>query len=140
MSDVSGARLLANAQTLARVARAVARRRLAGHGLNDQRVSLIAYLHRQGPATLYQIADSLDLHRPATAALLARMNADGLVSWTSPADEGGRFALTPAGSALVGPVRDEILRIRAEALEGLSPAEIAAASRTLRRLIANLQR
>lgn len=140
MKDVAGAKLLANAQILSRAARRVARGRLASRGLNDQRAALIAYLHRHGQGTLYEIADRLDLHRPATAALLARMQDDGLISWTSQATDGGHFALTAQGAALVPAVRAEILRVRAEALEGLETPEIEAACNTLLQLIANLQR
>lgn len=131
---------MSNAQTLARTARRVARHRLAAYGLNDQRSALISYLNRHGAAPLYQIADSLDLHRPATAALLARMEADRLVSWSQQANEGGQFSLTAEGSALMPAVRAESLRIRRQALEDLKDEDIELACTTLLKMIANLQR
>lgn len=139
MSEQARERLLNEAARVVRAARTLGRARFARIGLNDQRAALVIYLWREAPRTLHEIAETLELQRSAAAALLARMTDDGLVEARRTHRGEHAMSLSAAGLALVQPIRDEVLGIRARAIEGLGEDEMEIANGVLLHVIENLR-
>ena len=128
------------AQLRVSVARTARRLRQEGGELSPTLAATLVTVERHGPLTPSELADRERIKRPTATRLVARLEADGLVTRTAdPAD--GRSALiatTPAARALLGEMRtrkDAFLTRRLRALDAEDRAVLARAAALLDRLL-----
>ncbi|MGC3996289.1 MAG: MarR family transcriptional regulator [Anaeromyxobacter sp.] len=129
---------------------AVARRRIkqavlaraAGHRLSPQQFWLLVGLLERPGASQRELAGALHLDAPTASRVVAALVRRRLVRVEAdPADRRRvRLHLTPAGAQLAGRLAVAAAEIRETVVEGLSGAELEALRRSLRHVIANLER
>jgi DNA-binding MarR family transcriptional regulator len=114
--------------------------RLAGLGLKLSEAFLLGHVHRHGPMTQTQLAESLGIGRAATGALVDALERKGLVERS--ADAGDRrvwlVATTERAAPVVGELAAVDVALRAELWTGISRAERRTVSEILLRLQGNL--
>jgi DNA-binding MarR family transcriptional regulator len=121
---------------VARVARRL--RQEAGGDLSAALTAALATVERHGPITPSELADREAVKRPTATRMLARLEADGLVSRTADPADGRSFlvAITPQGAAELARLRTRKNAYLAKRLRSLDPADLA----TLERAAAILER
>jgi DNA-binding MarR family transcriptional regulator len=129
------------AQLRLAIARANRRlRREAGSELSPTLTAALATIERHGPLTPSELALREDVRRPTATKLIAKLEADGLVTRT-PDPEDGRSSLiaaAAAGRALLEEGRtrkDALLARRLRALPAADRATLARAAVLLERLL-----
>lgn len=85
------------------------------------------------------LAEQLGIETPTLVPMLDRMEKKGLIRREpDPGDRRRKFVtITEEGLAIADLIEMEIVAVRARMLAGFAPAEIAAGSRLLERIIAN---
>ena len=111
------------------------------HGLSSGRLGVLFRLMRSGDLPLGDLATSLDSTPRNITGLVDHLERDGLVERVpDPSDRRQALVLlTERARRLEGDLTDAAQAINAEAVDGLSAAEISAFMRTLDRLIGNLE-
>lgn len=107
---------------------AVVRRDLSRAGVRLATARTLATLEREGPQRLTELAAIEQVTQPSMSALVARLEAQGLVR-RSGDDGDGRLvivSITPAGTDLVGSILERRGRLLAAHLDRLDPADRAA--------------
>lgn len=120
--------------------RARATQLLGELGLNMGQEQILLELDRTGPRTQSQLAAATSYEPPTVTLAVRKLEAAGLVSRAqSPSD--ARMivvGLTDLGRALMPRVRSAWRKLAAETVSGLTPAERADLTLSLRRLLDNL--
>ena len=124
---------------LARASGAVARHVEADvtrHNLTGTEFGILEVLHAKGPLLLGEIQRKVLVTSGGITYLVDRLEEKGLVKREQcPNDRRARYAvLTPEGSALIRRIFPDHARAIARAVQGLSAAEKATATKLLRRL------
>lgn len=106
-------------------------RQEAGTGPGPALTAALATVDRHGPLTPSELAATERIQRPTATRLIARLEADGLVSRTSdPTDRRASLvSATPAGRALLRTLRGRKNAYLARRLEGLPAGELETLAR-----------
>jgi DNA-binding MarR family transcriptional regulator len=101
---------------------------------------VVSALAEYGPLQQKQLVEMIGVEQPTMAALLARMERDGVVERTPhPTDKrSSRFDLVAAARKRVPQARRALAQTAEQALTGLKPGERDALLGLLRRVAANL--
>jgi MarR family transcriptional regulator, transcriptional regulator for hemolysin len=109
-------------------------------GMTYARARLLLHLVQSPGSTQAELADALEVERPTMARLIDGMEKAGLVT-REPCDDDRRVRRVALTDAAEGQVED-VLRLtetlRADALAGIDPDDVATARRVIGRVIANL--
>lgn len=112
-------------------------RQTAGSELGPSALATLASVERLGPLTPSELAEAEVIQRPTATRIISRLEEEGMVERApDPAD--GRCSLisiSPAGSELLGELRQRKTAYLARNLRELAPGELA----TLRRAAAILE-
>lgn len=113
---------------------------LAPLGLTEATWLPLLFLRRAGPVRQIELADYLALDRSSVVRLLDTLAAQGLVERQDDPDDrrAKRVVLTEAAEPLVRAAQEAANAVRAEALAGLSPQELATAEAVLARILQQL--
>lgn len=119
-TDVAATLRLAITRTARRL------RQEAGTGPGPALVAALATVDRHGPLTPSELAAIERIQRPTATRLLARLEADALVTRTAdPTDRRASLVTaTPAGRALLRTLRTRKTAYLAQRLDGLPPEEL----------------
>jgi MarR family transcriptional regulator for hemolysin len=114
--------------------------RLRPLGFGFAYVPVVAALEDTGPLTQKELIESAHVEQPTMAALLARMERDGVISRTPhPADQrASLIALTAKAKSRLPKAREQLRQGAEQALAGLSKQERATLLALLQRVVANL--
>lgn len=109
-------------------------------GLTRSQAWVIAYLSRKDGMAQSELASQLDLGKVALGGLIDRLESSGLVERRADSDDRRvkRIFLTAAGRDLVARIRVIATAVNADILEGVSAAEVRAATVTLMTVKRNL--
>ncbi|HKE71572.1 MAG TPA: MarR family transcriptional regulator [Nocardioidaceae bacterium] len=126
---------------LARLLAQALRRRIEELGVVPGQFAQLLALYEQDGLTQSELSRRVRIEQPTMAVTLKRMERDGLVERVpDPSDRRQALVLlTERARRLEGDLTDAAQAINAEAVDGLSAAEISAFMRTLDRLIGNLE-
>ncbi len=126
---------------LARLLAQALRRRIEELGVVPGQFAQLLALYEQDGLTQSELSRRVRIEQPTMAVTLKRMERDGLVERVpDPADRRQALVLlTERARRLQGDLTDAAQAINAEAVDGLSAAEIRAFMHTLDRLIGNLE-
>jgi DNA-binding MarR family transcriptional regulator len=114
--------------------------RLVHLNVNLSEAILLSLVDEHGPLSQRQLADSMNMGRPAAGVVVSSLEARRLIT-RRPDPQDRRVLLvatTPAGSALAERVAVVDIALRAELRAGLSREERATLAKLLTRLQANL--
>lgn len=111
----------------------VARTTDAESGLSPERLSLLSVVVYAGPRTMSQLARAEQVTRPAITRIVGGLEADGLVSRESVADDRRctRVSATSAGRAVLEDARRRRVEGLADVLRGATAAELDLVSEAL---------
>ncbi|HET6336757.1 MAG TPA: MarR family transcriptional regulator [Polyangiales bacterium] len=114
--------------------------RLRPLGFGFAYVPVVAALEDTAPLTQKELIESAHVEQPTMAALLARMERDGVISRTPhPADQrASLIALTAKAKSRLPKAREQLRQGAEQALAGLSKQERATLLALLQRVVANL--
>src|SRR5262245_3238573 len=126
---------------LARLLAQALRSRIEELGVVPGQFAQLLALYEQDGLTQSELSRRVRIEQPTMAVTLKRMERDGLVERVpDPSDRRQALVLlTERARRLEGDLTDAAQAINAEAVDGLSAAEISAFMRTLDRLIGNLE-
>ena len=126
---------------LARLLAQALRHRIEEVGVVPGQFAQLLALYEQDGLTQSELSRRVRIEQPTMAMTLKRMERDGLVERVpDPSDRRQALVLlTERAHRLEGDLTDAARATNAEAVDGLSAAEISAFMRTLDRLIANLE-
>ena len=115
-------------------------RDLKHYGLDIQAWRILAAILSQSECRFGDLARTTSIEISTLSRIVARMQHDGLLRCRPLESDSRTFlaALTPKGRALALRVLPRAYAAEAAMVEGLTPAEIAAFTRTLHRMYANL--
>lgn len=116
-------------------------RRLSRLGLSAGQIPVALGLRRFGSLTQKDLAAMAEVEQPTMAAMLSRMERDGLIERaTDPSDRRSRrVALTEAGERACAEVGQILEAVNEKAYAGFSQEERGLFATMLRRMIANLE-
>ncbi len=125
-----------------RLLRRLADRRLRPLGLSSAHLPVINALAREEPLSQKALAQIAAIEQPTMAAMLARMERDGLIARRpDPNDRrSALFSLTPATRRQLGAVRAAVEEVNREALRGLPADERRPFRRQLQIMIEAMDR
>jgi MarR family transcriptional regulator for hemolysin len=114
--------------------------RLRPLGFGFAYVPVIVALEDNGPLTQKELIESAHVEQPSMAALLGRMERDGVVSRSPhPVDQrASLISLTTTAKTRLPKAKEQLRRAVDQALAGLSKQERATLLALLRRVVANL--
>jgi DNA-binding MarR family transcriptional regulator len=117
-------------------------RDLKRYGLSIQTWRILAAILSHSECRFGELARITSIEVPTLSRIVARMQRDGLIRCRPLASDSRTFlaSLTPKGRALANRVLPRAFAAEAAMVEGLSPADIAAFTRTLHALYRNLGR
>jgi DNA-binding MarR family transcriptional regulator len=123
---------------IARTARRL--RQEAGGGLSPTLTAALAGIERHGPLTPSELATRERVQRPTATKLVARLEADGLVTRTADPEDGRSFliAITPVGGERLRAIRtrkDAYLATRLRKLPADDRATLERAAGILERML-----
>lgn len=103
---------------------------------------VVVALEEKGPLLQKQLAEHAQVEQPTMAALLARMERDGLIAREAhPSDRrASNIRLSPKAKARVPSAKERLTEVAERAMAGFSPSERATLIALLRRVVANLVR
>jgi MarR family transcriptional regulator, transcriptional regulator for hemolysin len=109
-------------------------------GLGMAYLPVVIALHESGPLTQKALAGIARVEQPTMAALLVRMERDGIIARRQSETDrrSADIALTEAGRTALGEARDRMERIVDRALAGFDGADNARLMALLQRMVANL--
>ncbi|WP_213982104.1 MarR family transcriptional regulator [Sphingomonas sp. dw_22] len=114
--------------------------RLRPLGLAIAQIPVVVALKDGAAIPQKELARIAGVEQPSMAQLLARMERDGLIARAPNPDDGrsSLVSLTPKAMAQLDPGRRMLLAGNADALRGMTPAEVESFTALLQRVIANL--
>jgi DNA-binding MarR family transcriptional regulator len=115
-------------------------RRLRALGLGMAYFPVVVALGEHGELTQRELAERARVEQPSMAALLARMERDGLISRAPhPTDKRAvHFALSTRARASIPKAKQSMRDVADQALEGFSEKEKAVLLGFMRRMVENL--
>jgi MarR family transcriptional regulator, transcriptional regulator for hemolysin len=97
-------------------------------------------LEENGPLSQKRLAELAHVEQPTMAALLGRMERDGIISRAPhPTDKrASQISLSAKGEACLPMAREQLFEVAEQALSGLSKQERLVLLKLLRRVVSNL--
>lgn len=114
--------------------------RVRQRGMTYSRARLILHLVQMPRSTQAELAEALEVERPTMARLIDGLENCGLVAREASEEDRRvrRIVLTEAAQEQVEDLTAMTEQLRAEALDGVAPEDLAAMQRVLARINANL--
>jgi MarR family transcriptional regulator for hemolysin len=115
---------------------------LGPHGITYRQSQVLAWLALEGELTQAELASRMMIEPPTLVGILDRMERDGWIKREGSLTDRRKKLIRPDPAA--EPVWEKIVscarRVRAHALEGMTPDEVETALSLLRRIHQNIQR